>query len=59
MNTETQRLRSGPTSRPFFQMRIKADLLKRIRARAKKERRSISEFIRHAAEVELKKKGRL
>jgi hypothetical protein len=57
MHIETQRrLRSGPVTRPFFQMRIKADLLARIRARAKKERRSVSEFMRHAAELELRRK---
>ncbi len=57
MHDETKRLRSGPVTRPFFQMRIKAELLARIRARAKRERRSVSEFIRNAAELQLRRKA--
>jgi hypothetical protein len=49
-------MQNAETPAPLFQLRIKADLLAKIRARAKKERRSVSEFMRHAAELQLRRK---
>jgi hypothetical protein len=49
-------MQNAATATPLFQLRIKADLLAKIRARAKKERRSVSEFMRHAAELQLRRK---
>jgi Ribbon-helix-helix protein, copG family len=49
-------MKNAESAAPLFQLRIKADLLRRIRDRAKKERRSVSEFMRHAAELELRRK---
>jgi len=60
-NTESRpRLRSESydSKRPIFQMRIDRKLLNRIRERARKERRSASELVRHAVEVELAGKPR-
>lgn len=44
--------------RHIFQMRVTHDLLDRIRQRARKERRSASEWLRHCAELELRRKPR-
>jgi hypothetical protein len=51
-------MKNAETAAPLFQLRIKADLLRKIRDRAKRERRSMSEFMRHAAELELQRKVR-
>jgi hypothetical protein len=42
--------------RPTFQMRIEPELLEKIRTRARRERRSMSEWIRYAAVLELRRK---
>ena len=51
-----RRLRSGPTRQPSFQLRIESDLLEKIRARAKTERKAMSVWIRDLAVRELRRK---
>jgi hypothetical protein len=54
MNIETSRQPRRYLSN--FQLRIEPELLDEIRKRAKQERRSASEFVRHAAKLQLRRK---